>query len=40
VFFVSVDSKEFNFDVSPLETILARGLACVENKGLSGLDFG
>ena len=40
VFFLSLDSKEFNFDVSPLEATLARWIACVENKGLSRLDFG
>jgi hypothetical protein len=40
VFFVSVDSKEFNLDVSPLEATLARWLACMENKELSELDFG
>ena len=34
MFFVSVDSKEFNITVSPLEATLPKGLACVENKGL------
>ena len=36
MFFVSVDSKEFNVAVSPLEATLARGPGSVENKKLRG----
>ena len=40
MFFVSVDSKEFNVTVSPLEATLPRGLGSVENKKLRERDFG
>jgi hypothetical protein len=40
MFFVSVDSKEFNITVSPLEATLPRWLGSVENKGLRRRYFG
>jgi hypothetical protein len=40
MFFVSVDSKEFNVAVSPLGATLPRGLGSVESKEVRGRDFG
>ena len=40
MFFASVDSKEFNVTVSPLEATLPRELGSVESKELRGREFG